>query len=899
MDRNLGATSATPGDVGALGLLYQWGRKDPFLGSSSISGGIEAGSTITWPSAVSSDTSTGTVDYVVSHPTTFVTGGSSSSSDWHYSSRDNTLWQSEKTIYDPCPVGWRVPDGGDEGVWSTAKGSSSYYNRSYDITNMGMNFSGDFGIASTIWYPASGHRCSDDGALFSVGDSGSYWSVTLGSNRAYELYFDITGNVCPTLNSSGRAQGISIRCLQEDTGGGPQYENDFSTSGAKNLSEAGTANSYIVSNAGTYSISPVKGNSSEPVGSVASAEVLWETLGTDENIIKGNLISGARYENGRIYFKTADAYREGNAVVAAKDAAGTILWSWHIWLTDQPQEQIYNNDAGTMMDRNLGATSATPGDVGALGLLYQWGRKDPFLGSSSIRNNTEAKSTITWPSAVSSDSSTGTVDYVTSHPMTFVKGVSPSSYDWHYSSRDNTLWQSEKTIYDPCPSGWRVPDGGSSGVWYTAGFADTSYDSTNEGMNFSGDFGSASTTWYPASGDRSSGGGALLNVGDGGDYWSVTPVSSSAYSLSFSYNGNVYPTSSYFGRANGFSVRCQKEGTDPKYNNDFSTSGARNLSDAGTANSYIVSQSGTYSLPAVKGNSSASVGTVASAEVLWETFGTSTTPKRGDLILGAQYKDGNIYIKTNSTFREGNALIAAKDASGTILWSWHIWLTDEPQGQVYNNNAGTMMDRNLGATSAEPGSAGALGLLYQWGRKDPFLGSSSISSKVEAQSTITWPSAVSSDSSTGTVDFVTSHPTTFVKSGSPPYDWHYSSRDNTLWQSEKTIYDPCPVGWRVPDGGSNGVWKTAGFAKTSYDSSNLGISFSISSPSTTWYPASGCRYYDNGALYDVGNGGNYWSVSPLSDYAYYLYVTNFGDVWPTSNNYRASGFSVRCLQESE
>ena len=86
---------------------------------------------------------------------------------------------------------------------------------------------------------------------------------------------------------------------------------------------------------GTYSISPVKGNSSEPVGSIASAEVLWETFGTDENVIKGNLISGARYENGRIYFKTADAYREGNAVIAAKDAAGTILWSWHIWLTDQ------------------------------------------------------------------------------------------------------------------------------------------------------------------------------------------------------------------------------------------------------------------------------------------------------------------------------------------------------------------------------------------------------------------------------------------------------------------------------------------------------------------------------------------------------------------------------------
>ena len=565
MDRNLGATSATPGDVGALGLLYQWGRKDPFLGSSSISSNVEAQSTITWPSAVSSDSSTGTVDFVTSHPTTFVKSGSPPY-DWHYSSRDNTLWQSEKTIYDPCPVGWRVPDGGDEGVWSTAKGSSLSYGRSYDSTNKGMNFSVDFGSASTIWYPASGYRNIDDGALNSVRSLGSYWSATPDSYDAYFLYFDYVGSVYPT-NISYRAFGFSVRCLQEGTGGGPQYENDFSTSGAKNLSEAGTANSYIVSNAGTYSISPVKGNSSEPVGSVASAEVLWETFGTDENIIKGNLISGARYENGRIYFKTADTYREGNAVIAAKDASGEILWSWHIWLTDQPQGQIYNNNAGTMMDRNLGATSATPSDVGALGLLYQWGRKDPFLSGSSITSDTaEAKSTLTWPLKVSSNSTNGTIKYATEHPTTFIT-YNTNNYDWYYtgsSSTDDTRWQSSKTIYDPCPVGWRVPDGGSGGVWSTAlgsssDFADGSlYDSTNAGMNFSGKFGSASTIWYPASSARNSGDGSLNNVGYYGCYWSVTPSSSRAYFLYFAYVGNVYPTNDNC-RAWGFSVRCLQE----------------------------------------------------------------------------------------------------------------------------------------------------------------------------------------------------------------------------------------------------------------------------------------------------------------------------------------------------
>ena len=32
------------------------------------------------------------------------------------------------------------------------------------------------------------------------------------------------------------------------------------------------------------------------------------------------------------------------------------------------------------MDRNLGALSATPNDAKALGLFYQWGRKDPSMG---------------------------------------------------------------------------------------------------------------------------------------------------------------------------------------------------------------------------------------------------------------------------------------------------------------------------------------------------------------------------------------------------------------------------------------------------------------------------------------------------------------------------------------
>ena len=340
-------------------------------------------------------------------------------------------------------------------------------------------------------------------------------------------------------------------------------------------------------------------------------------------------------------------------------------------------------------------------------------------------------------------------------------------------------------------------------------------------------------------------------------------------------------------------------------------SAATNLSSSGSANCYIVSSVGLYKFKSVKGNSNESVGSVAWASILWETFGTDTSPEMFDLISGFCYKDGYIAFKTAETFKEGNAVIAAKDADGNILWSWHIWLTDQPQEHVYNNNAGTMMDRNLGATSATPGDVGALGLLYQWGRKDPFLGSSSISSPTLAKSTITWPSAVETSSSVGTVDYVTSNPTTFVKSSSSPYDWHYSSRDNNLWTTSdksKSVYDPCPSGWRVPDGGSNGVWSTAlGSSSSIYDdslnsSTNEGMNFSgrFGSASTIWYPASGERHLHDGRLGGVGFCGTYWSASPDShdsDIACSLFFNDYGLVSPGYDDYRAYGYSVRCLQE--
>ena len=341
--------------------------------------------------------------------------------------------------------------------------------------------------------------------------------------------------------------------------------------GVFDLSKAGPANCYIVSEAGSYMFIPTKGNVIEPVGNIDSVEVLWESFGTDVTPASGDLVRNVRYENSAVYFETPADFKEGNAVIAAKDAGGRILWSWHIWLTDQPEVQVYYNNAGTMMDRNLGATSASPGDVGALGLFYQWGRKDPFLGASSIDESVAAKSTLVWPSPVESDSNNGTIEFSIANPTTFITR-NINNHDWYYSSWEDTdnyrRWAELKNIYDPCPRGWRVPDGGENGVWHIAvGFSsfDHSYDSANRGMDFSETLGSAQSIWFPNAGYLTYD-GILNSVGSAGSCWSASHSSVMADAFKYWNSGKVSLWSDNQ-RATGRTVRCvQDTGVSPGAN---------------------------------------------------------------------------------------------------------------------------------------------------------------------------------------------------------------------------------------------------------------------------------------------------------------------------------------------
>ena len=216
-----------------------------------------------------------------------------------------------------------------------------------------------------------------------------------------------------------------------------------------NLSKDASANSYIVDKAGDYKFKAVKGNSSEAVAA-ASAEVLWETWNNGEEVTANSVVASVEVKDGFVLFSTPDA------VIAAKDAAGVILWSWHIWV---PATAIETGTYGlldkALMDRNLGAlvaaTEADGAPVESFGLTYQWGRKDPYPGPKSV--NTSSNATVAGK-ALEVAAAQITLEESIANPT--LMGHKDNE-DW-LSTPDNTLWNNEaKSIYDPCPPGYRVP----------------------------------------------------------------------------------------------------------------------------------------------------------------------------------------------------------------------------------------------------------------------------------------------------------------------------------------------------------------------------------------------------------------------------------------------------------
>jgi hypothetical protein len=220
----------------------------------------------------------------------------------------------------------------------------------------------------------------------------------------------------------------------------------------------------------------------------------------------------------------------------------------------------------------------------------------------------------------------------------------------------------------------------------------------------------------------------------------------------------------------------------------------------------------------------------------------------------------------------GNAVVGIMKTSGsgtlnTILWSWHLWVTGyNPTTTTMSYNGLTWLDRNLGAMNNGLG-ADAYGLYYQWGRKDPFPGSTSGS--IATSTTYgNYPVTMA----TGPVSLATSigNPNKFYTGSSGNYDWLSPQRTDLWYNSGKTIYDPCPDGWHIP-------LNTQFISNVAFTSNNT--------PSGYWD-------FSGNSMNLLGYKGVWWSSVTYNTDAYYLnsgsYVTNFP---------RAGGFSVRCVKQ--
>lgn len=376
-------------------------------------------------------------------------------------------------------------------------------------------------------------------------------------------------------------------------------------------------------------------------------------------------------------------------------------------------------------------------------------------------------------------------------------------------------------------------------------------------------------------------------------------------------------------------------------NNDGSARASRT-----TANCYMVHAPGTYKLPLVYGNAivNGSTNTTAfapsgtngdtfmtpflnhagngitdpwlknngaapdAAELLWQDTPMITAVGiSGDYLTFTVGADG---------LRDGNAVIAAKK-DGTVVWSWHIWVTTESYTTLSPVDTGSrtynVAPVNLGWSSldnvtvngyadrtclvkvTQTGTGGETAIItvrqpacvesvastpgrgfnpyYQWGRKDPEIpaegtnasGMVGVNHEVydiggEAVTGITH------ENSSATAALTIQNPTVHYASVGMGY------RQNNLWDATqtargtqynataKTIYDPCPPGFCVPTSGLLYFIKSGGMTSAWSESGWAGRQITSVTPQI-FLPATAHRLDFNGAGLSSGGSGFYWSAT--------------------------------------
>ena len=308
--------------------------------------------------------------------------------------------------------------------------------------------------------------------------------------------------------------------------------------------------------------------------------------------------------------------------------------------------------------------------------------------------------------------------------------------------------------------------------------------------------------------------------------------------------------------------------------------------------------------------------------------------------------------------KSGNAVVAVTK-NGTVVWSWHLWfapksaLTPIPvtnhqnvvynfttetlgwkptkwEGSTYNKartvkvkveqtiaNGGVKQVTVINITQNPGGKKKGISTLYQFERKDAFPGMD------ETQ----LPQGSINKDAGNNMSIINGiqNPQNFYTWGTswtnnPPAGYSYNnlwSADNTTigWNDNavvKTVYDPCPVGFKMPASNAFTGFTKNGQIQTTPANINAdgttdsqkyypayGHNFwtNSSKNKTIFFPASGSRVFGYGSFYDAGTSGSYWSAVPSYTGQGCNLEFSWGSAKPKNYSDRACGFAVRPVLE--
>ena len=399
-----------------------------------------------------------------------------------------------------------------------------------------------------------------------------------------------------------------------------------------------------------------------------------------------------------------------------------------------------------------------------------------------------------------------------------------------------------------------------------------------------------------------------------------------------------------------------------------------------TANCYVIHNPGTYKFPAIYGNAmkngqnntSAYTSTKSGSNILSpfiNAYGQGITKPQidginnayliwqdtKDLISNISFDSANQYVKfevNKATIHNGNAIIAVRDNSNTILWSWHIWVTEEDLtpveitnhgGYKYNilpvnlgwcgfYNAADYAQREVKIRIKQQNSSKTVDFTFnqkghsegdrmngnnpyfQWGRKDPMLPSNGYSSDNKSCYTTDTQYAFSKNglNTTDIKEYIRNPHKFNIKLEKDDKYLNLWSTDNDKTKANddvviKTVYDPSPVGYTVPP-----VRTFTGFSITvvteySYELNVFGNFYNgwnfFTKPNkqgyTMFFPASGSRYYNTGSVDSEATYGYCW-LAGLYDNSQGLALDfNSSHVGPLLRMGRSFGFPVRPALEKQ